>query len=1289
MTVIKYLSTALFLCIITSTAWCQQYFAVADGAWSDPSTWANARNGVAGTGAGSGFPQAGATVFTEGYSVTVDADYTITNLAVRSTNRVPGVPQLVFGGLFDPYTITITNALSGVSATGSGLAPTESVIEDNSNLVLKFTTTATNGALVNWSYAAPINSVVIEPAAPGVVRTNATTGRLAILGQLEIRSGATFRPGENVADASGSATISVLSGGILDISTGSITGSSGTNTTSFNELQIAGTVTISGATEFLNVNNITLNPSASFNINSTNPSLTSGWWHTTFAPNGTIALNGTTTYGTGADQTVASRTYSNLVLSGSGTKTASSGAVLEVVSTLTIGSGVTLNTNNTTGVLLKGNVTNSGIWTPSTLVRFEGTGAQILSGNVVTFGAGLDIGNSTTAPATILDLADNIDVNGRLRIFANATLDQNENTVFLAGDLSNSGTITNDASGGATFQFDGVTTLISGSSTATLPNIIIGGGTLSASAGTLNVTGNFTNNSGTFNANNGTLNFNGTTPQTISGTAITVRNLTISNSNGVTNNCAITLQGALTLSATGVFDADGSGGSFTIASTGVNSSGRIAALPSTNNFSGNITVQRFINGPDTWRYLSFPLRFTTTGASINVGQWKTNFPVTGNYSDPSSVGVDGVVSSTEPSIYRYNAATQAYVAIGSGSSTGATNLDFRTGYSVYPYKSGNFTISVSGQPLTGSVSIPLSAASPGWNLIPNPYPSPIDWDNLTTTGTDNSVYMTTEENAFATYVKGSPCTGCDFNGGWTGEIAIGQSFWIKSTGATALSMSESAKAATATFVREAEPENYFRIVLQSSSQTDDAVIRFENGATNGADEGIDAAKRKNGYLNNATGRYSIVNISTFADNADQDLAINVISPVQCTGTLKLKIADVAPGSYSLKLTDLDHLDLGYEITLMDNFLGTTRAMAAGGEYNFSVTTDPLTYGASRFELQFNSPSVDTNRDLGLSNSQECNSAFVKLEMTAPQPGIQYLFKLNDTGLHEPVITSGSSVSALVNKSLLSFGTNKLTLVASSVDGCHSKIFNDAMTVRFDEIKEISNVTSAQHCGHGALTLSATGAPSDGSYHWYERADDIEAIEGAFTATFVTPVLNKSKTYYVSAVNASGCESFLRVPVEAKVIVIDQPEIAVNGNTMTVNATTGIQWMKNGSPIQGATGSEYVVKSTGNYTVTVSKDGCTASSQAREFIVTGVEDVKNIHGYSLFPNPTSDYLYISGPSWENSTVQVYGNKGDKINLPIQLDDNGRMSVDLRNVKKGLYLIHIQSKNKIIQLKAIKK
>src|SRR5690606_38894041 len=88
-------------------------------------------------------------------------------------------------------------------------------------------------------------------------------------------------------------------------------------------------------------------------------------------------------------------------------------------------------------------------------------------------------------------------------------------------------------------------------------------------------------------------------------------------------------------------------------------------------------------------------------------------------------------------------------------------------------------------------------------------------------------------------------------------------------------------------------------------------------------------------------------------------------------------------------------------------------------------------------------------------------------------------------------------------------------------------------------------TGAARQGAGAVTLTASGAPSGGSYRRYTVATNGTPISGATNDSYTTPTLNATTTYYVAAVNATGCESSRRAVTAT--IVNTAPSVPVDVN----------------------------------------------------------------------------------------------------------------------------------------------
>ncbi|WP_198664736.1 discoidin domain-containing protein [Lewinella sp. IMCC34191] len=88
-----------------------------------------------------------------------------------------------------------------------------------------------------------------------------------------------------------------------------------------------------------------------------------------------------------------------------------------------------------------------------------------------------------------------------------------------------------------------------------------------------------------------------------------------------------------------------------------------------------------------------------------------------------------------------------------------------------------------------------------------------------------------------------------------------------------------------------------------------------------------------------------------------------------------------------------------------------------------------------------------------------------------------------------------------------------------------------------QIYVVPATEGSQSCGE-AVTLTASGAPSGGSYRWYNVPTGGTPIAGATAASYTTPPIDFTRTYYVSAVDADGEES-RRAQVTASYLSLSQ------------------------------------------------------------------------------------------------------------------------------------------------------
>jgi hypothetical protein len=238
-----------------------------------------------------------------------------------------------------------------------------------------------------------------------------------------------------------------------------------------------------------------------------------------------------------------------------------------------------------------------------------------------------------------------------------------------------------------------------------------------------------------------------------------------------------------------------------------------------------------------------------------------------------------------------------------------------------------------------------TSADAGWQLLGNPYPSPLDWSTVTPTqrpGLDAamSVFQSTGQYAgtYRSYVNGI--------GGTAAQIEAGSGYFVRVTapgtnGAVNLTNanrvttfgSQNAFGRTTADVR---PQLQLRVA--GAGLSDDAYLYVEAGATTSVDAEYDAVK-----IPNPTG----LNLASLVGTTP--LAIQGLPTLAGTTEVVLPLALAAPaaGSYTFEVADLANFG-ATTLYLRDAATGTQQALAAGTHYSFTLATAAA--GRGRFAL---------------------------------------------------------------------------------------------------------------------------------------------------------------------------------------------------------------------------------------------------------------------------------------------------------------------------------------------------
>ncbi|RTQ49704.1 T9SS type A sorting domain-containing protein [Hymenobacter gummosus] len=368
--------------------------------------------------------------------------------------------------------------------------------------------------------------------------------------------------------------------------------------------------------------------------------------------------------------------------------------------------------------------------------------------------------------------------------------------------------------------------------------------TLTQNAGTLTVNGAFVS-AGTFTQAGGTLALAGSSAQTLGAAARTTSLLNLqvgaagaALSGPVQVRGLLTLQGNLTATfqqpLTLVSDANGTASVY-------NNGGAVL---------GPVTVQRYLSpglnpGPG-YRHLSSPVAVGGRVANLAPGTAVIN-PTYNSSANPALV-------TPFPTVFTYNeqrlTGSGATASFDYGWESPSALSEALVPGRGYTSNTAPATLTFDGQLTNGPVNIPLvrSAAGQGWNLVGNPYPSPLDWDQVVLPATiDGAAYVYRSTGPYTggyqAYVNGVGAPGARV-------LAMGQAFFVRAnTGTPTLALTNAARPTTLlnpALNRTLETRPLLALTVRgagSSPAADDVFFVYQQaGATPGFDGRFDALK---------------------------------------------------------------------------------------------------------------------------------------------------------------------------------------------------------------------------------------------------------------------------------------------------------------------------------------------------------------------------------------------------------------------------------------------------------------
>jgi len=452
-------------------------------------------------------------------------------------------------------------------------------------------------------------------------------------------------------------------------------------------------------------------------------------------------------------------------------------------------------------------------------------------------------------------------------------------------------------------------------------------------------------NTGTFDAAQGTIEMKGAIAQSIPAGTFNnnlLLNLTINNPAHVTLNGTLLISGVLKAQSGNLI----TGGYLTLLSTAsqtalIDGSGQGEVL-------GNVTMQRYLPSAFGYKYFGSPFQSATVNEFADDINLNASFPTSYYYDE--NAPTTGWVAYTN---------TSASLVPGTGYA-----LNFGTGTTPV-------TVNTSGVINNGTIG-PISLYNhnqlytKGFNLVSNPYPSPIDWDatGWTKQNIDDALYFfdagTTDQyqGTYNTYING-----ISTNGQATNIIGAQQGFFVHISdgsypiqGALTFTNNVRVNNLNPVFHKNISvgPSSIIRISAGfENARPDYLVVYFNDDSQTGFVATYDALK----LMNTATDVPNIYSVSSDG----RELSIDALPfPTEDTHVVNLGISSITKGTLIITLADLVNLPAGYGLYLKDNYSGKIQDLQSTPEFRFDINNETYT---DRFTLLI-SKSVLTQEAVG-------------------------------------------------------------------------------------------------------------------------------------------------------------------------------------------------------------------------------------------------------------------------------------------------------------------------------------
>ncbi len=325
------------------------------------------------------------------------------------------------------------------------------------------------------------------------------------------------------------------------------------------------------------------------------------------------------------------------------------------------------------------------------------------------------------------------------------------------------------------------------------------------------------------------------------------------------------------------------------------------------------------------------------------------------------IGSDGIsfIEDNSPSIWEYKGFEADNQFVQGWYSVGASRV-VSNGMGLQTALQGNSTLKIRGHVNSGNIIIPLNSEGnleeiSGYNLIGNPYPSPINWNSIALdlpSSVSKSVYRMGSGNLFngtySTWLAINGQEGLGINGA-SQYIGIQEGFFVRAFQSDSIQLNNSHREEVlqVNSVNVSQQIAYLRLSVNSANKKDETLIYYAEDASN-----LEALDSKDALKMPASVEHS----TCYSIKDELKLAIQGREITNQADSVALGLNIAGEGFYSLRLTEVVHFPATAMVFLEDRVNGNFQNLRQQPEYEVYLNTGEIN---NRFYIHYR-PGISVN-----------------------------------------------------------------------------------------------------------------------------------------------------------------------------------------------------------------------------------------------------------------------------------------------------------------------------------------